>query len=404
MNRRNGLPPWFVCKYYLYRATVTFGLIWPILVLYLRNEGLSFAQIALLNTVAMVVTLVGELPAGYVGDRIGHRNSLLTGSLLLCAACVGFVLADSFATFAVVWILWSFSNVFQSGNGDAWLYDMLDTRGDGDLYTHVHGRGGAVNLWTMAGTSLVAGGLYAIDASYPFLASAVLIGFGVPVLLSFPGANSHAADVEPFTVIDAVPVIREQLLSPSLRSFVLYMGVFVGVSMTAENFIQPIAVTRLSVSASGLGPLYAGFAVVGAVASSYAGRIETRLTTRVALIAFPLVTAVAFLLPLALPLLALPVFFLVRGTRTLANPIASGYINHRIESRGRATVLSAVAMVYALVRIPIELATGRIADGTSPLLALAALGVIFLGGAVGLRLWPSPIVASNPDDGGATDG
>jgi MFS family permease len=404
MNRWTGLPPWFVLKYYLYRATVTFGLIWPILVLFLREGGLSFAQIALLNTVAMVVTLVGELPAGYVGDRIGHRNSLLTSSLLLSAACIGFVIADSFAAFAVVWTLWSFSNVFQSGNGDAWLYDMLDARGNGDLYTHVHGRGSAVNLWMMAGTSLVAGGLYTIDTSYPFLASAILVGLGVPVLVSFPSTGSHADDVEPFTVIDALPIIRGQLLSPSLRSFVVYMGGFVGISMTAENFIQPIAVTRLSVSTSSLGPLYAGFAVVGAVASSYAGRIETRLTTRSVVIAFPLVTAVAFLVPLALPLVALPVFFLVRGTRTLVNPIASGYINHRIESRGRATVLSAVAMVYALVRIPIELATGRIADGTGPLLALAALGVIFLGGAVGLRLWSSPIVASNADDGGTVDG
>ena len=37
----------------------------------------------------MGITLVGELPAGYLSDRIGHRNSLIAGSLLLSAASLG---------------------------------------------------------------------------------------------------------------------------------------------------------------------------------------------------------------------------------------------------------------------------------------------------------------------------
>ncbi|GAA0255765.1 MFS transporter [Haladaptatus pallidirubidus] len=84
-------PSRVILKYYLYQATVTFGLIWPILILFLRNQDLTFSQIALLNTIAMGVTLVGELPAGCLGDYIGHRKSLITSSLLLSGACVGFV-------------------------------------------------------------------------------------------------------------------------------------------------------------------------------------------------------------------------------------------------------------------------------------------------------------------------
>ena len=42
MNSRNGRQSRFVLKYYLYQATVTFGLIWPILVLFLRIQNISF--------------------------------------------------------------------------------------------------------------------------------------------------------------------------------------------------------------------------------------------------------------------------------------------------------------------------------------------------------------------------
>lgn len=82
--------------------------------------------------------------------------------------------------------------------------------------------------------------------------------------------------------------------------------------------------------------------------------------------------------PVAAPLLAFPMFFGLRAGRSLLRPIVGQYHNDRLDSAGRATVLSAVAMVYALVRVPFTLGSGVLADWTSPLASVAAMGGVFL--------------------------
>jgi hypothetical protein len=70
--------------------------------------------------------------------------------------------------------------------------------------------------------------------------------------------------------------------------------------------------------------------------------------------------------------------------RAAVEPVAGQCLNDRVESAGRATVLSAAAMVSALVRVPLKLLAGRVADLAGPVAGVAALGVPFLalGGAL----------------------
>lgn len=80
----------------------------------------------------------------------------------------------------------------------------------------------------------------------------------------------------------------------------------------------------------------------------------------------------------------------VEPTRVLAGQ----YVNDRIETLGRATVLSAMAMVSPVTVIPFQLASGVISDAVSPLIALSAAGVILIVGSVVILLWKSPIEQS----------
>ena len=75
------LPGPLVAKYYAYRATATFGFFWPIFTVFLLSRDLNYTQIALLGSLSAGVGVLGELPTGYVGDRVGRRNSLLLGAV-----------------------------------------------------------------------------------------------------------------------------------------------------------------------------------------------------------------------------------------------------------------------------------------------------------------------------------
>jgi hypothetical protein len=91
------------------------------------------------------------------------------------------------------------------------------------------------------------------------------------------------------------------------------------------------------------------------------------------------------------PVLALPTFLLARGLADVTRSFAAQYVNDRIETLGRATVLSAMAMVSGLTVIPFQLGSGVISDLVSPLYALAIAGAVLIVGSGGILLWEVPI-------------
>jgi predicted MFS family arabinose efflux permease len=390
-------PPAPVLKFYLYQASISFGFFTPIFTLFLLHRGLDYTQIAALSSIYAALTVVGEIPTGYVGDRIGRRDSLLVSSAFMTLSLLGFLVARSFLALAVLYVLWTLSLVFRSGSADAWLYDALAADADVDEtdFARVRGRGAAVNRGVTVLTMLAGGVLYSVRPTLPFLASAVLNGGSVAVLLTLPRNPQYTeqADDDALTVFDAVPVIRRHLTRPPLRSFVLYVALFFGTVAAIDTYVQPIATRTLGLPVSTMGPLYAGFTLASAVAGYAAGDVQRRLGVRGATLSVPVLVGVSLLLPLAAPAFAFPMFFLLRGSRTLLQPIVTQYLNDHAESAGRATILSAASMVYALVRLPLYLAGGVVADRFSPVVAVAALGAVLLLGLGAAATWEDPVVA-----------
>lgn len=399
-------PPALVAKYYAYEATVTHGFFWPVFTIFLLHRGLSFTEIALLNSFSAGLVVVGEVPTGFVADRIGRRNSLLASSLAFAASMVGLAVARTFWQFGLVWVVWALAQTLRSGSGEAWLYDALQSRFDESEYTRVRGRAGAVSMTVSAASMLTAGALYELHPTVPFFAAAAINGLGVVVVLTLPRAMPDGGggdDADPFTVFDALPVIRDRLTRPPLRSFVLAMALLFGVVAAADNYIQPVAVDALGYPETALGPVYAGFTVLSAAAGYFAGDLEAWLTRQRIVALAPLALGVVLVLPALAPLAAMPAFFVMKATRAAVAPVASAHVNDHVDSTGRATVASAVSMVYALARVPLEPASGVVADLTAPIPAVAALGGALAVGVLALRTWEPLVRAGHPGGAEASD-
>jgi MFS family permease len=395
-------PPTVVAKYYLYQATTTYGFFWPVFTIFLLSRDLTFTQIGLLGSISAGLVVVGEIPTGYVGDRVGRRNSLLVGSVLLTASLFGFVVAQTFGAFVALFVLWGLGMAFRSGSSDAWLYETLAERLNESQFTRVRGRGGAVTQWVSAASMLVAGVLYSVDPRLPFVAGGVLLTASIPVLLSMPQTEHHT-EGDTVTVLDALPVVKRHLSRPPLRSTVAYLALFFGVTSAVDEYIQPVAVGAVGLPESGLGPLYAGFTVVAATTSYYASDIEDALSTQWAVVLGPAFVASVLLVPLLAPVAALPAFFLVKSARTAVAPIANGYLNDHVDDLGRATVLSAASMAYALVRLPLKPLSGVVADATSPIATLAVLGALLLVAGGIVFVWEPPASPATDTEATPTD-
>jgi hypothetical protein len=59
-----------VGRYYAYRATLSVGFITPVFTLFLLRT-LSFTEVGVLSAVYAGLSVVGEIPTGYVADHLG---------------------------------------------------------------------------------------------------------------------------------------------------------------------------------------------------------------------------------------------------------------------------------------------------------------------------------------------
>jgi hypothetical protein len=382
-------------------------------------RSLTFTQVGLLSALSAAVVVAGEVPTGYVGDRLGRRTSIGLSIGLKALSLAGFVVAETFLAFAVLYLPWAVGMTFASGSIDAWLYDTLDERLDAAAFTRVRGRGQAVMQWTSVATAVGGGALYAVDPTWPFIGSVLLNVLGLVVLTSLPANRAYRGATEDRraapTANETIAVLRRAVSTPSLRAFVLYVTLFLAVVSASTTYVQPVA-EALFVSAEGevtapvaglqsgslvdglpvglgLGLLYAGFTGVSAVASQHAGALEDRVGFPRLLAVVSVGTAVLLVLPRLTLLLALPLFVAQRASRSLLLPMINGRVSGAVADAGRATVLSAVSLLVRLWKLPLAVGAGVLADeagrgaeATTALgetTALAALGGLFLVVALG---------------------
>lgn len=394
------LPPTSVLKYYLYKSTKAVEFYRPIMYLFFLAQGLNFTQIAILEAIYNVTTLVGEIPTGYIGDRVGRRNSLLVGTVIISLTLAGIGLSSSFQALAVLYVCWSAGYNFRSGSEDAWLYDTLtDDRSEG-AFANVRGRGESVALAIGAAAAIIGGYLGSIDLSYPWFVASAMTAVGVVVLLTVDEPDTYErADTAKLSFRRTLSIVRQTLSQRNIRAFVLYYYVlYAAVTYLVFVFLQPIfetVVLDLGVSQSRveslLGWFYAAYSLFGAGLSYYTGAIRARLGLRTWFLWLPFIVGGALIGMYFVPVLALPTFLVIRGLSDVTRSFAGQYINDRIGTVGRATVLSAMAMVSGLAVVPFQLGSGIISDAASPLFALAVAGGVLVVGATGVLLWEAPI-------------
>lgn len=405
-----------VLRYYAYKATSAVELYRPTMYLYFLSVGLSFTQIAVLEAAYNVTTVLAEVPTGYVGDRIGRRNSLIVGTVIIAVTLLGIALAGSFPALLALYVCWSVGYTFRSGTEDAWLYDSLT--GDGAAsFTAVRGRGQSVALAVGVVGSVVGGALAARDLALPFLAAAAVTAVGVPVLLTVDDRPHRRPDAgggdEPsgagspvLTPRRALAAVRAALADRRVRAFVVYHYVlFSAATYLLFILLQPRLETlapTLGLASARVEPLlgwyYAAIALVSAAATFGAEPVRERVGLRTWFLVVPPLVGLVLVVQWWVPLLAVPGFVLVRALGETTGIFAAQFVNDRVASLGRATVLSAMAMVSGLTVVPFQLGGGVVSDVADPGLALAAVGGVLLVGAgvVLLVADPLPRRSQNP--------
>jgi MFS family permease len=392
-----------VRRYYAYRATTANGFWMPYAYVYLQELGFGEATFGFANAAFLFTMVAAEIPAGYVGDRLGRRVSLGAGNLLATAVFGVYAFVGTTSQIVALFAVWGVGYAFHSAAGEAWLYDLLDGSDEvgTDDFAHVSGRSETVSLLASAGGALAATPLYWVDPALPFLANALLSAAGIPVLAALPATDDDPETA--FSVRRAVRMLRAQAGRPEVRWLVVYTALF-NVLLSMTRWLEQPALKAAGVPLAGFGALYALFQLVSAAGTSTTGWLQDSLgPKRFFLFLAPLV-GIAYGLIAVLPTFVVPVVYLRRVLARVVGPLRDQYLNDRFDGFSRATMLSGVSMALTLASGVSAAVFGPLAEAMGPLSFLPRAGLVVASLAVLLWVATNPVRVSSGSDSVAGSG
>lgn len=104
----------------------------PVALLVRTQAGVSEHIFFLLQALLSGVIFLGEIPTGFITDKIGYRKSLIWAQVLLLGArslLLAAFVSESLALFVVEAVVEGAATCFTSGTGSAYLYDLYGENG-----------------------------------------------------------------------------------------------------------------------------------------------------------------------------------------------------------------------------------------------------------------------------------
>ncbi len=355
--------------YYLFQFVRGFHFWLPIWFLFLQSQhGLSYVQIGFMEVLFGIATILAEVPTGAIADRFGRRVALGMGALGFAGATVLFATLN-FPSLIVGHLFMSITRTLMSGSDDALLYDSLrQLKRTGEYERHA-GRASAVATASLLAATILAGPLVSVlDFRTVIIISAVGMGLAGLIALTLREPPRREAEYDasvdaPASSRSGVAVLSEIRtgLQIALRTrpvlwAILFGGVMLATLDLPEFFIQPFVRSHGVDPAIALldGLTYSGFMLPSflglMLGAMFAAPLAAQLGERRALPTVLVVGGLVFVPLLAVDHLALVASFALLAAGTAAvQPLAGGYINRRIPSDQRATVLSIFSLITAVM-------------------------------------------------------
>lgn len=366
-----------VVLFYAYGFLMHFGLWSGIWIKYLLDDrGLELKWILAMDLPFWLLVAALQAPTGALADRVGRKPVMALGSLLFGVTILGFGFTTNYWILFFDYVLWAISMSLYMGADSALIYDSLREDGAEGHFAKVAGRGfGAQLLAGLVGVSL--GGFF---ATWTSLAFTVQISAVFPLLAIGAALAMHEPPVErkqqhywqglkgAMSFAWRNPPVRYTLLIGS----VMLTGVFGPVVL-----VQPFLLEH-DVSTSLFGVWQAPLRLTSVAAAFLAFRVGRRAGTWAILIVASAGVVGSYAgLAVFDSSGAFAFFGLSALMAGVTRPLIDAYLNERIPSEMRATVLSVMQLLFSLQVAFFEPALGFFADGISLTVAFAFAAVCF---------------------------
>ncbi|MEU8890876.1 MFS transporter [Streptomyces sp. NPDC048442] len=388
-----------------YGFQLLFNLLWwmPVFYAYQKAAGLSDGQIFGIQSIYYVAFCLFEIPTGLIADRIGTRNCLRAGAVVMTAANLAPVFSASYTGFLVHFLAIAAGRSLTSGAASAYLYDGLRAEKCDEHYLKAEGTARALGLAAKVVCWPLVGPLMAVAHAAPYVLSAVSAAGSLACAVALPrlagaGGGTGGGTEKPAGggrrggafLRDAGSALR-CVASSRWLALVMVQGVavFTLSRICQVNLFQPILLDH-GIAEASHGGVLAAMTVAEAVASARPQWLSRRLTpvAWVSILSLALAGTLAAM-TLGGPWVVVGLLCLFAAGTGFAYPIQRKLVNDAVPAHApRATLLSIESIVDRAVCALAAVAAGAYlsAGHLDALLWHSALATAVLLGAFQLLL------------------
>lgn len=323
--------------------------------LFLASRGMDLLEINIINMFFMMGIFLFEVPTGAFADTFGRKKSIVLGCSLLSISFLVYFSGNNLWTFVTAELIGALGATFLSGALEAWVVDSLAYHDyTGDL-AQIFRRETYFKGLSIIGASLIGGYLGEIDLSLPWLISAISV-FSTGIFAWF-FLKEHEVEKGGLTLsLAPIKKIIADSVSFGYRNksvwFISLFGMSLAICVQALNMQWPFVFREnYGFSTKDLGWLFV-FISLSVMLGGKLSKIFSRWIKKEkdALVLSQLITALsiigASLMGGVIPVMGL--FLLHEVGRGMLVPLKQAYLNKRIPSKQRATILSFDSMILKL--------------------------------------------------------
>ncbi len=333
---------------YIIKIVFWFLLIMPVIVPFYYHFGLSTSQIFIIQAAYSLSMVLFEIPSGYIADRFGRKNSILTGAVLGFLGYLLYCFSGGFWEFMIAEIILGIGQSMISGADSALLYDTLksgNTEGD---YIKYEGRMSSFGNFAESIGGICGSLLAVIAIKMPFYIQCSLVFFAIPAAMFLKEPTMYT--VHKTNLKDIFRIVRYTLHdNKRLRENALFSAIMGAATLSMAWLAQPFFLS-VAIPIALFGVLWAVLNFSVGLSSFYAFKIAKNKTQTIVL------WSIAILIPFFYvflgifvsqwALVGLLAFYLLRG---FVHPVLKDYIHNETPSEMRATVLSIRNFIIRIV-------------------------------------------------------
>lgn len=364
---------------YIFTFITNFNLTSGIWIAYLGIiKGFTLTEIGIAEGIFHISSLTTEIPTGMFADLYGRKASRVLSILIYLSYLVIMLFSTNFYIIMIGLFFCGVAYTFESGSGEALVYDSLIEMKSEDRYKKVLGNKEVI-IQIAGGLALLVGGYLATikyEYDFYFMIIIMLIGL-IPLLLMKETPNQNTKSTQSFAerfkehFTDSFKVV----LQDKRLLFLIIAGAVLAAPVTTLFFYFQVYLPELEYSMTLVGILLAAHAAFGALGGYFAFEIEKKYKEKLVLYIIPLLMIVSIFLIQFDTIIFIP-FVILGFLDSLFYVILGDYVNKLVPSSKRATIISFNSFSFSVIMIILFPLVGYIGDIYSLKTSFFVLGII----------------------------